>query len=140
MNMDNTMKYLYISLLLFISPSLSLAGGVSSSYSGDSLHKYYVELHYLYETGLAIHQQFDTSDRSTLKACQSEWGFISTRAKTLIGIANRLQHPNKDELIASGWAALGCVKCTSDVEVCTPIPATLKKVEQELLEARKNQQ
>lgn len=133
------MKYLFISLLLFISPSLTVAGGVSSSYSGDSLHKYYVELHYLYETGLAIHQQFDTSDRSTLKACQSEWGFISTRAKTLIGIANRLQHPNQKELIATGWAALGCVKCTSDVDVCDPIPATLKKVEHELLEARKNQ-
>jgi len=133
------MKYLSF-LLLFISSTSTFAGGLVSSYSGDSLHKYYVELHYLYETGLSIHQQYDTSDRSTLKACQSEWGFISTRAKTLIGIANRLNHPNKQELVSTGWAALGCVKCTSDVSVCDPIPATLEKVKQELLDARKKNQ
>ncbi len=133
------MKYLSF-LLLFISSTSTFAGGPVSSYSGDSLHKYYVELHYLYETGLSIHQQYDTSDRSTLKACQSEWGFISTRAKTLIGIANRLNHANKQELVSTGWAALGCVKCTSDVSVCDPIPATLEKVKQELLDARKKNQ
>ena len=133
------MKYLSF-LLLFISSTSTFAGGLVSSYSGDSLHKYYVELHYLYETGLSIHQQYDTSDRSTLKACQSEWGFISTRAKTLIGIANRLNHANKQELVFTGWAALGCVKCTSDVSVCDPIPATLEKVKQELLDARQKNQ
>jgi len=126
------MKYVYF-LLILLTPISTYAVGPVSSFSGDSLHKYYVELYYLHETGLEIHQQFDTSDRTTLKACQSEWGYVSTRAKTLIGIANRLNHPNKDELIATGWAALGCVKCTSDVSVCDPIPATLKKVEQELL-------
>ncbi len=132
------MKYL-VFLLLVISSTVAFAGGQVSPYSGDSLHKYYVELHYLYETGLTIHQQYDTSDKTTLKACQGEWGFISTRAKTLIGIANRLNHPNKKELIASGWAALGCVKCTTEVSVCEPIPATLEKVKQELLDARKKQ-
>lgn len=131
------MKYIGF-LLLLIAPFYSHAGGPNLPYSGDSLHKYYVELHYLYETGLTIHQQYDTSDRSQLKACQSEYGFISTRAKTLIGIANRLDHPDQKELISTGWAALGCIKCTTDVSLCDPIPATLEKVEKELLEARKN--
>ena len=139
--MGNTMKYLSFGfLLLFIAPTSSFAGGPVSPYSGDSLHKYYVELHYLYETGLAINQQYDHSDKTTLKACQEEWGFISTRAKTLIGIANRINHPNKDELIATGWAALGCVRCTKDETACEPIPNTLEKVKQELLEARKSKQ
>ncbi len=124
-------------VFFLIVPFYANAGGPTSSFSGDSLHKYYVELYYLYDTGLAIHQEFDTSDLSQLKACSSKYGYISTRAKTLIGIANRLNHPNKSELISTGWAALGCVKCTTDVSVCEPIPATLEKVKQELLAARK---
>jgi hypothetical protein len=123
--MDLVMKSIFLVLaLLFAS-----AANAGQQYSGDSIQKLYMEMHYLYQAGVGIHQQYpDTTDRAQLKACSSEHGYIGTRAKATVGIANRLEHPAKDELINAAWQALTCAKCSSPMSSCDPLPDDLKNI------------
>ncbi len=119
------MKHLLISLLL-ISPFSAFAAG--SSYSGDSLQKLYLEMRYLHQAGVGIHQKYDPSDSVQMKACDSEHGYIGTRARAAVGIANRLEHPAKEDFIQAAWQAYSCIKCTSPMSSCEALPNELKKI------------
>jgi len=119
------MKYLIASLLILSSFS---AVAADSSYSGDSLSKLYLEMKYLYHAGTEVHQQFTAKDRVQLKACKDEYGYISTRARALVGMANRLNHPNKEEFIDAAWRAYACVTCGSPVSSCEALPDDLAKI------------
>lgn len=122
--------------LLFVSFS-ALAGGQPPGvyqHSDDTLQKLYSELHYLNQAGREIHQKYDekiAADPAQMRFCQGEYGYISSRAKATIGIANRLESPNKDEYIATGWKALECIKCGGEVSHCDAIPPTLDTIKAE---------
>jgi len=127
--------------LLFLLPLLMLSfsaqAGANYRHSDDTLQKLYSELHYLNQAGREIHQLFDVNnDKSQLRSCQAEYGYISTRAKATIGIANRLESPHQEEYIATGWKALDCIKCTGDVTSCDAIPPTLEKIKEEFKQKR----
>ncbi|MCX4186281.1 hypothetical protein [Methylophaga sp. OBS4] len=129
------MKFSLIISLLFI--SFAAQAGNVYRHSDDTLQKLYSELHYLHQAGQEIHEKYDVNnDLSQLKACQSEFGYISTRAKATIGIANRLDSPNKEKYIATGWKAFECIKCTGDVTSCDAIPPTLEIIEAEFKQQR----
>ena len=119
------MKYLLFTLLLL--PSF-YASAADSTYSGDSIQKLYLEIRYLHRTGVGIHQKYDPSDLVQLKACTSEHGYIGTRARSVVGIANRLNHQAKEDFIKVAWQAYSCIKCSSPMSSCEPIPAELKKI------------
>jgi hypothetical protein len=123
-------KYLLMLLLLITS---TVRAETASTFSGDSLYKLYAEMLYLYQTGITIHQQYDPTDQAQMESCSDEWGFITTRAKSLIGIANRIQHPDKEKFINAGWATLSCVTCRTETTMCDPIiPETIKQLRSEL--------
>lgn len=103
-------------------------------FSDDSLQKLYSELHYLNQVGREIHQKYDDKlkqDPLQIRYCEGEYGYIETRAKATIGIANRLDSPNKDEYIATGWKAYECISCTGDISTCDAIPPTLETIKTE---------
>ena len=134
-----TLRASLILTLMFVCFSAQ-AEGIIYKHSGDTLQKLYSELHYLRQAGIEIHQKFDVNnDLSQLKACQSEYGYISTRAKATIGIANRLDSPNKQEYIDTGWKAFDCIKCTGHVESCDAIPPTLETIKAEFKELKAQQ-
>ncbi|MEC9313495.1 MAG: hypothetical protein VYB22_01310 [Pseudomonadota bacterium] len=122
--------------LLFISFS-SLAGGLPPGvyqHSDDTLQKLYSELHYLNQVGREIHQKYDdkiAQDPTQMRFCQGEYGYIGSRAKATIGIANRLDSPNKEEYVATGWKAFECIKCSGEVSQCDAIPPTLETIKAE---------
>ena len=120
--------------LLFLCPAV-FAGNISSQYSGDSLQKLYAELHYLREVGIEIHQKYDLKKNpDQLRFCKGEYGYISTRAKSTIGIANRLPSPHKEEYIAAGWKAYECSQCTGNIEACDAVPPALETIKAEFKE------
>ena len=119
---------------LCICPAV-LAGNLNYQFSGDSLQKLYAELHYLREVGIEIHQKYDVKKNpDQLRFCKGEYGFISTRAKSTIGIANRLTSPHKDEYIAAGWKAYECSQCTGNIEACDAVPPVLETIKAEFKE------
>jgi hypothetical protein len=134
--MDIAMKPIYLVLALLIG-STANAG---QQYSGDSIQKLYMEMQYLYQAGIGIHQQFPTTtDRAELKACTSEYGYIGTRAKATVGIANRLEHSAKEALIDAAWRALNCAKCSSPMSSCDPLPDDLKNIKNIMAEDYRKQ-
>lgn len=122
---------------LLLLSSISHAGGLPAGvyqHSDDTLQKLYSELHYLNQVGHEIHQKYDekvAADPTQLRFCQGEYGYISSRAKATIGIANRLDSPNKEEYIATGWQAYECIKCTGEISSCDAIPPTLETIKAE---------
>jgi hypothetical protein len=134
--MDIAMKPIYLVLALL----LGSTANAGQQYSGDSIQKLYMEMQYLYQAGIGIHQQFPTTtDRAELKACTSEYGYIGTRAKATVGIANRLEHPAKEELINAAWRALSCAKCSSPLSSCDPLPDDLKNIKNIMAEDYRKQ-
>lgn len=132
---------LFLSILLLLN-CLTVSAAPLYQYSEDSLQKLYSELHYLREVGLEIHQKYNNTkkDLDQLKSCKSEYGYISTRAKATIGIANRLDSPNKQEYIDTGWHAYECIRCTGNVKSCDVIPPTLETIKQEFKQLKTQQQ
>jgi hypothetical protein len=103
-------------------------------HSDDSLQKLYAELHYLNEVGREIHLKYDDKikqDPLQLRYCMGEYGYIDSRAKATIGIANRLPSEHQQTYISTGWKAYQCIECTGDVSACEAIPPTLKLIEEE---------
>jgi hypothetical protein len=134
--MDLAMKPIYLVLALL----LGSTANAGQQYSGDSIQKLYMEMQYLYQVGIGIHQQFPTTtDRAELKACTSEYGYIGTRAKATVGIANRLEHSAKEELIDAAWRALNCAKCSSPMSNCDPLPDDLKNIKNIMAEDYRKQ-
>jgi len=128
------------SIFLVFAVLLVSTANAGQQYSGDSIQKLYMEMQYLYHVGIEIHQQFpNTKDRAELKACTSEHGYISTRAKATVGIANRLDHPDKDEFINAAWRALNCAKCSSPMSSCDPLPDDLKNIKNIMAEDYRQQ-
>ncbi|MBL1319823.1 MAG: hypothetical protein COA63_002005 [Methylophaga sp.] len=119
--------------LLFI----SLTAHAASTYSGDSLRKIYLEMRYLYQIGIDIHQRYDFSDPAQISACNFEVGHNSTRAKNLIGATNRIEYPDKKALIDSAWAVYACSSCKGDASACVAIPEQLKQIRSIINEQRK---
>ncbi len=129
------MKKLILMIALFTSP-IVWAGGQPGAYrhSDDTLQKLYAELHYLNQVGREIHAKYDEklkADPQQMHFCQGEYGYISSRAKATIGIANRLDSPNKEEYIATGWKAYECIKCSGEVSKCDAIEPTLETIKAE---------
>jgi hypothetical protein len=120
-------------LLSFTAHAGGLPAGVYR-HSDDTLQKLYSELHYLNQVGHEIHMKYDDkvkADPTQMRFCQGEYGYISSRAKATIGIANRLDSPNKEEYIATGWKAFECIKCSGKVTDCEAIPPTLETIKAE---------
>lgn len=125
-----------ITIIAMLVTTAVMAGGQPGVYrhSDDTLQKLYAELHYLNQIGREIHAKYDDklkADPAQMRFCQGEYSFISTRAKATIGIANRLDSPNKEEYIATGWKAYDCIKCSGDVNSCDAIPPTLETIKAE---------
>lgn len=122
---------------LFLLSFTAHAGGLPPGvyrHSDDTLQKLYAELHYLNQVGREIHLKYDAKmaeDPSQMRYCQGEYGYIDSRASATIGIANRLESPNKDEYIATGWKAYECIKCSGKVTSCDAIPPTLDTIKAE---------
>lgn len=130
------MKPHYIFAFLFVSSTVVAGGPPTGVYqhSDDTLQKLYAELHYLNEVGHEIHQKYDdklADDPSQMHFCKGEYGYVGSRAKATIGIANRLDSLNKDEYIATGWKAFDCIKCSGEVTSCDAIPPTLETIKAE---------
>lgn len=133
--MDHTMKSISLVLTLLF----SISANAGQQYSGDSMQKLYMEMQYLYQAGIGIHQQYpSTTDRAQLKACTSEHGYIGTRAKSTVGIANRMEHPAKVELVNAAWRALSCAKCSSPMSSCEQTPEDLKNIKNIMAEDYRN--
>lgn len=115
---------LYLSILLLASVSAYAV----SSYSGDSLNKIYLEMRYLYQIGIDIHQRYDLTDPLQINACELEVGHNSTRAKGLIGAANRIEYPDKEALIDTAWAVYACSSCIADGSSCDMVPSQMKQL------------
>lgn len=100
----------------------------TSSYSGDSLNKVYLEMRYLYQIGIDIHQRYDLTDPAQINACQFEVGHNSTRAKNLIGATNRIEYPERKVLIDAAWAVYACASCGNDGSRCDEVAGQLKQL------------
>lgn len=129
------MKKVILLIALLISPVI-WAGGQPGGYrlSDDTLQKLYAELHYLNQVGREIHAKYDDkieADLQQMRFCRGEYGYIGSRAKATIGIASRLDSPNREEYIATGWKAFDCIKCNGQVSSCDAIPPTLKTIKAE---------
>jgi hypothetical protein len=108
----------------------------ASTYSGDSLQKIYLEMRYLYQIGIDIHQRYDFNDPMQFGQCKFEVGHNATRAKNLIGATNRIEYPDKKALIESAWAVYACSSCGSDVSSCDTISEQLKQLRNYIKEQR----
>lgn len=115
-------NYLFILLLVPVSAY------ATSSYSGDSLSKVYLEMRYLYQIGIDIHQRYDLTDPIQVNACEFDVGHNSTRAKGLIGATNRIEYPDKEALIDTAWAVYACASCDTDGSSCDVVPDQLKQL------------
>jgi len=102
----------------------------ASSYSEDSLRKIYLEMRFLYQLGVNIHQKYDLNDRAQINQCISQEGYNATRARALIGATNRIEYPDKKMLVDAAWAAYSCASCKGDGSICDTIPGYLKNIKQ----------
>ena len=112
----------------------AIAGGNVYRHSDDTLQKLYSELHYLNQVGHEIHNSYDekvANDPQQLRFCEGEYGYVGTRARATIGIANLIESPNKEEYIATGWKAYQCIKCSGDISHCDAIPPALETIKAE---------
>lgn len=121
-------------LISMIMSVTALAGGNAYRHSDDTLQKLYSELHYLNQVGHEIHNNYDAKlaeDPQQLRFCEGEYGYVGSRARATIGIANRIESPNKEEYIAAGWKAYQCIQCTGEVSHCDAIPPALETIKAE---------
>jgi hypothetical protein len=123
-------KHFYQKLLFVVVLCITLSAHSASSYSEDSLRKIYLEIRYLYQLGVDIHQRYDFNDREQIGKCKFEVGHNATRAKGLIGSVNRIDYPEKEQLIEAAWAAYSCSSCGGDGKVCDSIPEQLDIIKQ----------
>ncbi|MDF1589348.1 MAG: hypothetical protein P1P93_09395 [Gammaproteobacteria bacterium] len=119
------LKHFFIVVLL----GLSFTAQAESSYSGDSLGKIYLEMRYLHELGVALHKQYDLTDREQIGLCKFETGHNATRARNLIGAVNRIDYPDKETLINAAWSTYSCASCKGDGAICDTIPEQLDKIQ-----------
>lgn len=125
---------LTIFLLGTIISFTAIAGGNVYRHSDDTLQKLYSELHYLNQAGREIHNKYDAKlaeDPQQIRFCEGEYGYIGSRARATIGIANRIESPNKEAYIAAGWKAYQCIQCSGEVSHCDAIPPALETIEAE---------
>lgn len=116
-------------LLQIILLLVSVSAYATSSYSGDSLNKVYLEMRYLYQIGIDIRQRYDLTNPAQISACQFEVGHNSTRAKNLIGATNRIEYSEKKALIDAAWAVYACASCgTADGSHCNEITDQMKQL------------
>ena len=115
------MKFKLFALLLFF-PVFAHAGAVSQLGTGDPLRLVYVEMQYLYQTGLQIKQQYDFSDPMQQVQCQRQHGYILARASSLVGTAGQVPEPHRDRVVDAGWYAFACVRCGGDISHCEKLP------------------
>jgi hypothetical protein len=122
---------------LFLLSFTAHAGGLPPGvyrHSDDTLQKLYAELHYLNQVGREIHLKYDdktAEDPSQMRFCEGEYGYIGSRARATIGIANRIDSQHKEEYIATSWKAFECIKCGGEVSSCDVIPPTLDTIKAE---------
>ncbi len=112
-------------VLLFVASNAQAA----SSFSGDSLRHIYREMRFLHHVGVDIHQRYDFTDREQVGACNFEVGHNGSRARALVGSTNRIEYPNKEELVQAAWAVYVCSTCKGDGKVCDTIPEQLDKIQ-----------
>lgn len=129
------MKFL-TTIAALLMTSVVMAGGQPGVYrhSDDTLQKLYAELHYLNQVGREIHAKYDdkvAADPTQMRYCRGEYSYIGSRARATIGIAGRLDSPNREEYIATGWKAFDCIKCSGDVSSCDAIEPTLDTIKAE---------
>lgn len=127
---------IWLCIVGLIISSVAIAGQPNGVYqhSGDTLQKLYAELHYLNQAGREIHAKYDAKiaeDPIQSRYCLGEYGYIGSRARATIGIANRIESPNKETYIQTGWSAYQCIQCSGDVAECDAIPATLELIKEE---------
>jgi hypothetical protein len=125
---------LWTLLFLFI-PGLSQAGAVSQLGEGDPLKLVYVEMKYLYQAGLEIHQQYtDPEDPIQMMQCKGQYDYILTRARSLIGTAGQIEDEAlSDKVVDAGWHAYACASCRTPASSCDPVPDNIEFIKQEIL-------
>lgn len=117
---------------ILLAALLLVALGVpaKSSFSEDSLRHIYREMRLLYHIGIDIHQRYDLNVREQVGACNFEVGHNGSRARALVGMANRIEYPNKKELVQAAWAVYACSSCRGDGKACDTIAQQLDNIQQ----------
>lgn len=131
------MKATLITLLMSLSFTPQLhAGAISQLGEGDPLKLVFVEMQYLYRAGLEIHQQFsDSENMAEMSQCKGQYGYILTRARSLIGTAGQLEKgPLRDDVIDAGWHAYACASCTTAASSCDAVPGNIKMIKHAIQE------
>lgn len=125
------MRSILFSLLLGLS-SQSYAGAVSQLGEGDPLRLVFVEMQYLYQAGLEIHKQYnDPEDIMQMRFCRGQYGYILTRARSLIGTAGQMEKGElRDKVIDAGWDVYACASCTTPANSCDPVPSNIEMIKQ----------
>jgi len=129
------MKAILFTLLLGLS-SQSYAGAVSQLGEGDPLRLVFVEMQYLYRAGVEIHEQFpDPEDRMQMSYCKGQYGYILTRARSLIGTAGQMEKGElRDKVLDAGWQVYACASCNTPASSCDPVPENLEMIKSAILE------
>lgn len=122
-------------LFFLLIPALSNAGAVSQLGEGDPLKLVYVEMQYLYQAGLEIHQQYtDTEDPIQMMQCKGMYDYILTRARSMIGTAGQIEDLElRDKVIDASWHAYACASCRTPATSCDPIPENLEFIKHEII-------
>lgn len=123
------MKFKLFALVLLF-PLWAHAGAVSQLGTGDPLRLVYVEMQYLYQTGMQIKQQYDFSDPMQQLQCQRQHGYILTRASSLVGTAGQVPEPHRGRVLDAGWQAFACVRCAGDISQCEKIPEEMEFIKE----------
>lgn len=125
------MKLKLFFILLF-SPVLANAGAISQLGTGDPLKLVYMEMLYQYQVGLEIHQQYDFKQPIDVMQCKNQYGYIQTRARSMVGTANQVEEDIRSEVIDAAWFALNCSRCGSAADSCDPVPEKLEFLKSKL--------
>ncbi|EMR12851.1 hypothetical protein MPL1_08322 [Methylophaga lonarensis MPL] len=126
--------------LLLMFPLLAQAGAVSQLGTGDPLRLVYVEMQYLYQTGMQIKQQYNFDDPMQQMQCQRQHGYILARASSLVGTAGQVPEPHRDRVIDAGWYAYACVRCSGDISHCEKLPEEMAFIRELLTQPSSSEQ
>lgn len=125
---------LWAMLFLFI-PGIGQAGAISQLGEGDPLKLVFIEMKYLYQVGLEIHQNYtDSENPIEMMQCKGMYDYILTRARSMIGTAGQIQDQVlRDKVIDASWHAYACASCRTPASSCDPVPDNIEFIKQEIL-------
>lgn len=122
-------------MLFMLIPGISHSGATSQLGEGDPLKLVFIEMKYLYQAGLEIHQQYtDSENPIQMMQCKGQYDYILTRARSMIGTAGQIEDQDlRDKVIDASWHAYACASCRTPANSCDPVPENLEFIKQEIL-------